>query len=253
MKAPPSLLQLSTSTMHAMKKIERTHEENQERAYIAASRRSDRSIEARVESARRASDIHKQRTGKSLRVRQEDVVNEEMYEEEDDDMPMPYRHLTAHLQTSSKDFGARLAAYLANQVAVRAALDAAISKAYVSGEPLYPGWNPSNSPFPPPRSSSDAIAPLSTGLPANATQLLHGGEGFDYRSFNLAALDAGLAYQTPAGEYEPENKPGMADRPSMFGAEVEYERGLEPGGDTWGPETDAWDSWITDWEGEVEA
>src|ERR1019366_8143854 len=83
---------------------ERTHEENQERAYIAASRRSDRSLEARVESARRASEIHKRRTGRSLRVTEEDVRNEEMYEEEDDDLPLQYRHLTAHLRTGNPDF-----------------------------------------------------------------------------------------------------------------------------------------------------
>ena len=89
------------------------------RAYIAASRRGDRSLEARVESARRASEIHKRRTGRSLRVTEQDVINEEMYEEEDDDLPLRYRRLTAHLQTGSADFNRRLAAYLTQQVAVR--------------------------------------------------------------------------------------------------------------------------------------
>lgn len=112
-------------------KTERTHEENQERAYIAASRRSDRSLEARVESARRASEIHKRRTGRSLRVTEQDVVNEEMYEEEDDDLPMQYRRLTAHLQTTNADFDRRLAAYLTNHVAMRAALGQAVSDQYV--------------------------------------------------------------------------------------------------------------------------
>ncbi|KAF2716612.1 hypothetical protein K431DRAFT_307638 [Polychaeton citri CBS 116435] len=103
-------------------KTERTHEENQERAYIAASRRSDRSLEARVESARRASEIHKRRTGRSLRVTEQDVVNEEMYEEEDDDLPMQYRRLTAHLQTSNAEFDRRLQSYLAHQMGMRAPL-----------------------------------------------------------------------------------------------------------------------------------
>ncbi|RIA90498.1 hypothetical protein C1645_823270 [Glomus cerebriforme] len=62
---------------------ERTHEENQERAYIAASHRGDRSMEARIESARKASEIHKKRTGKALRITAEDVRNEEMYQEID--------------------------------------------------------------------------------------------------------------------------------------------------------------------------
>ncbi|KAG9542001.1 hypothetical protein KCU79_g18282, partial [Aureobasidium melanogenum] len=111
-------------------KTERTHEENQERAYIAASRRSDRSLEARVESARRASEIHKRRTGRSLRVTEQDVINEEMYEEEDDDLPMQYRRLTAHLQTSNADFDRRLAAYLTNHVAMRAALGQTMGDQY---------------------------------------------------------------------------------------------------------------------------
>ncbi|KAI4097119.1 MAG: hypothetical protein LQ344_000528 [Seirophora lacunosa] len=119
-------------------KTERTHEENQERAYIAASRRSDRSLEARVESARRASEIHKRRTGRSLRVTEQDVVNEEMYEEEDDDLPMQYRRLTAHLQTGSADFNRKLSAYLTNHVAMRSALDQAITNSYAQQYPNAP-------------------------------------------------------------------------------------------------------------------
>ncbi|QIX00743.1 hypothetical protein AMS68_006260 [Peltaster fructicola] len=103
-------------------KTERTHAENQERAYIAASRRSDRSLEARVESARRASEIHKKRTGRSLRVTEADVINEEMYEEEDDDLPAQIRRITAHLHTGNDPFNRRLQAYLANHIAMRNAL-----------------------------------------------------------------------------------------------------------------------------------
>lgn len=87
-------------------------------------------MEARVESARRASEIHKRRTGRSLKVTEQDVINEEMYEEEDDDLPMQYRRLTAHLQTNSADFNRRLNAYLTNQVAMRSALGQGIINAY---------------------------------------------------------------------------------------------------------------------------
>ncbi|MCJ1471071.1 hypothetical protein MMC07_009719 [Pseudocyphellaria aurata] len=125
-------------------KTERTHEENQERAYIAASRRSDRSLEARVESARRASEIHKRRTGRSLRVTEQDVINEEMYEEEDDDLPMQYRRLTAHLQTGSADFNRRLSAYLTNHVAMRSALDQAITNSYAQQYPNAPQFAHNN-------------------------------------------------------------------------------------------------------------
>ncbi|KAK5674183.1 hypothetical protein LTS10_013080 [Elasticomyces elasticus] len=89
---PP--LRTSMSSTKPMN-TERTHEENQERAYVAASSRSDRRLEARVESARRASEIHKRRTGRSLRVTEQDVVHEVVYDEEDDDLPMQYRRLTA--------------------------------------------------------------------------------------------------------------------------------------------------------------
>ncbi|GAB1210596.1 hypothetical protein APSETT445_009391, partial [Aspergillus pseudonomiae] len=61
----------------------RTREENQERdptnetrAFIAASRRKDRSLDARLESANRASQLHKQRTGKALLITREIVEKE---------------------------------------------------------------------------------------------------------------------------------------------------------------------------------
>jgi hypothetical protein len=88
-------------------------------AYIAASRRSDRSLEARIESARRASEIHKKRTGRALRVTEQDVINEEMYEEEDDDLPTQYQRLNAHLQTTSVMFNKKLHDYIATQHGVR--------------------------------------------------------------------------------------------------------------------------------------
>ncbi|KAF9869235.1 hypothetical protein CkaCkLH20_13294 [Colletotrichum karsti] len=100
------------------KKTERSHEENQERAYIAASRRADRSIEARVQSAKMASEIHKKRTGKGFKISEAIVQAEEMYEEEEDDMPRSYRMLAAHLQTGSPEFDYRVNAFLANRVAM---------------------------------------------------------------------------------------------------------------------------------------
>ncbi|KAF2813954.1 uncharacterized protein BDZ99DRAFT_228981 [Mytilinidion resinicola] len=117
-------------------KTERTHEENQERAYIAASRRSDRSLEARVESARRASDIHKKRTGRGLRVTEKDVMNEEMYEEEDDNLPAQYRRLTAHLQTHSLDFNRRLQAYIQSHAGTRNAMAAHNGASFANAFPM---------------------------------------------------------------------------------------------------------------------
>ena len=101
-------------------------------------------MEARVESARRASEIHKRRTGRSLRVTEQDVINEEMYEEEDDDLPLQYRRLTAHLQTGSADFNRRLAAYLTHHVAMRSAFDQAINDSYAQQYPNAPSFLQSN-------------------------------------------------------------------------------------------------------------
>ena len=102
------------------------------RAYIAASRRSDRSLEARIQSARRASEIHKARTGRSLKVTEQDVLNEEMYDEkeDEDDLLTQCRRLTAHLQTKSIDFNRRLAAYLTSQVATRSAMEQTVDNQY---------------------------------------------------------------------------------------------------------------------------
>lgn len=109
---------LPSSTDVALQ-TERTHLENQERAYVAASRRSDRSLEARVESAKRASAIHKQRTGREFKISEQIVQDEEMYEEQDDNMPFQYRGLAAHLQTTDPQFNARLSAFLQTQIGMR--------------------------------------------------------------------------------------------------------------------------------------
>lgn len=93
------------------------------RAYIAASRRSDRSLEARVESARHASEIHKRRTGRSLRVTESEVNSERVYEEEIDDRASQFQNLAASQCLGSAGFDSRVEAYLTNQLAMRNAID----------------------------------------------------------------------------------------------------------------------------------
>ena len=107
-------------------------------AYIAASRRSDRSLEARMESARRASEIHKRRTGRSLRVTEQDVENEEIYEEENDDLPVLCRQITANAHTSTVDFPKRLSACFTNHIDVRNALEHAVALSYATQYPPTP-------------------------------------------------------------------------------------------------------------------
>jgi hypothetical protein len=98
------------------------------RAYIAASRRSDRSLEARIESARRASEIHKRRTGRALRVTEADVVNEEMYEEEDDDTTHAYRNLGMLIGGNASNIDRRFYAYYAHQMQMKGIVDQMIQQ-----------------------------------------------------------------------------------------------------------------------------
>ncbi|KAG5979700.1 hypothetical protein E4U55_004857 [Claviceps digitariae] len=93
----------------------RSRDENQERAYIAASRRTDRSIEARLQSAHKASELHQKRTGKALRITEQIVFNDETYEEEDSWMPSRFL-LGPQLQTPSADFNSRVEAFLEQKI-----------------------------------------------------------------------------------------------------------------------------------------
>ncbi|TLD23870.1 hypothetical protein PspLS_06473 [Pyricularia sp. CBS 133598] len=117
--------------------------ENQERAYIAASRRSDRSLEARVASARLASEIHKKRTGKGFKITEEIVSKEEMYEEEEDDIPMSIRASLGSLHTSSAHFNSRMDAYVAKHMGMaQMARELEIGQQF---EQHFPGFSSMNS------------------------------------------------------------------------------------------------------------
>ncbi|KAJ3578941.1 hypothetical protein NPX13_g1626 [Xylaria arbuscula] len=65
-----------------------------------------------------ASDIHRKRTGRGLKVSEEIVLKEEMYEEMEDDMPRSYKSLAAHLRTDSPELNHRVSAYIASQTAM---------------------------------------------------------------------------------------------------------------------------------------
>ncbi|KAL2137123.1 hypothetical protein VTI74DRAFT_8755 [Chaetomium olivicolor] len=81
-----------------LKRTQRTHEENQERAYIAASRRADRDIEHRIRSALKASECRKKRTGRGLKITREAVLGDEQYESDDeDDATRRFRHPAGNL------------------------------------------------------------------------------------------------------------------------------------------------------------
>ncbi|RSL58633.1 hypothetical protein CEP54_007670 [Fusarium duplospermum] len=72
-----------------MTSSKRSRDEYRERAYVAASRRTDRNIKARMDSAFMASEIHRKRTGKRLHVTEDIVMGDSPYEEEQDGWPRP--------------------------------------------------------------------------------------------------------------------------------------------------------------------
>ena len=63
---------------------------------------------------------------------------------------MQYRRLTAHLQTGSADFNRRLSAYLTNHVAMRSALDQAITNSYAQQYPNAPQFAHNQNIYPSP-------------------------------------------------------------------------------------------------------
>lgn len=90
---------------------------------------------------------------------------------------MQYRRLTAHLDTNSADFNRRVAAYLTNHVAMRNALNQAISKSYSNqiGTDQGPPQNTPNMqkaqwPQPAPQYSNGMVPPQMLHRPSNANR-----------------------------------------------------------------------------------
>ncbi|EPS45412.1 hypothetical protein H072_564 [Dactylellina haptotyla CBS 200.50] len=171
---PPPPMPVARSTM----RTERTHEENQERAYIAASRRSDRSLEARVESARRASEIHRRRTGRGLVVSEEEVLSDAMYDEEPDDSPLPYRQFTQRLLANDREWNHRLASHLATHIDIRTALENVLHQSHqISAQAAMSG------------ASAGTSAPTTTGAPTNfASAGTIGDTSLPHASFSPSAF-----------------------------------------------------------------
>jgi len=81
--------QNSQARVTAMTSSKRSRDDYRERAYVAASRRTDRNVKARMESALMASEIHRKRTGKPLHITEDIVVGDAPYEEEQESWPRP--------------------------------------------------------------------------------------------------------------------------------------------------------------------
>lgn len=81
---------------------------------------------------------------------------------------MQYRRLTAHLQTGSADFNRRLSAYLTNHVAMRSALDQAITNSYAQQYPNAPQFAHNQNMYPSPFMAHNA--PLQHSPPSTFGQ-----------------------------------------------------------------------------------
>lgn len=69
-------------------------------------------------------------------------MNEEMYEEEDDDLPIQYRLIAAHLRGQNMEFNQRLSAYLQNEVAMRSGVYQQNNQQFASMSTLPPTMFP---------------------------------------------------------------------------------------------------------------
>jgi hypothetical protein len=76
-----------------------------ERAFISASHRDNREMDGRRESAKKADEIHFERTGKHLDINDDAILNKEMYkevgeedeeEEVEEEKPTPRKKVTTH-------------------------------------------------------------------------------------------------------------------------------------------------------------
>ncbi|KAJ5267722.1 hypothetical protein N7478_010530 [Penicillium angulare] len=86
--------------------IPRSREENQERAFSAASRRKDRSLDARLESANRTSTLHRKRTGKAFHITKKiNTQTEELF----------HRHLLAAFAARTKSTGSASSSSIASR------------------------------------------------------------------------------------------------------------------------------------------
>lgn len=103
-----------------------------------------------------ASKIHKQRTGKALKISREIVMREEMYEEEDNEVPRGFRALAANPQGSALSQTAIPPNADVAKLAHQAEIDRRFAEQFPNLQlsrrlgPAQPGFRPSLHPVPPP-------------------------------------------------------------------------------------------------------
>ncbi|KAJ5585098.1 uncharacterized protein N7459_004898 [Penicillium hispanicum] len=200
--------------------IPRSREENQERAFIAASRRKDRSLDARLESANRASMLHKKRTGKAFHITKEIVEKEAMYEEVDERyQEKRIRMLQAQNMQIEEQFHRHLLAAFAARANSSASAASSIAsrrasmtpRASVDGGPsrkMSLDLSALRSPFPPAMDSASLASPMNTTdgyvlsptttFDSSAPSYVTGMDGVDGSSYSNMVTSAASSAQVPA-------------------------------------------------------
>ncbi|KAJ5122607.1 hypothetical protein N7526_009544 [Penicillium atrosanguineum] len=185
--------------------VPRSREENQERAFIAASRRKDRSLDARLESANRASMLHKKRTGKAFHITKDIVEKEAMYEEVDERyQEKRIRMLQAQNMQIEEQFHRHLLAAFAARASSSSASSIASRRSSMAPRASIDGGNSrkmsldlSNlrTPFPQEMDTSSLSSPMTTGTEAYA---MSPATNFDHNSQSymqcIDGSDASSAY-----------------------------------------------------------
>ncbi|KAJ5310249.1 uncharacterized protein N7443_002710 [Penicillium atrosanguineum] len=185
--------------------VPRSREENQERAFIAASRRKDRSLDARLESANRASMLHKKRTGKAFHITKDIVEKEAMYEEVDERyQEKRIRMLQAQNMQIEEQFHRHLLAAFAARASSSSASSIASRRSSMAPRASIDGGNSrkmsldlSNlrTPFPQGMDTSSLSSPMTSGTEAYA---MSPATNFDHNSQSymqcIDGSDASSAY-----------------------------------------------------------
>jgi hypothetical protein len=159
-----------------------------------------------------ASNVHKKRTGKGLKITEEIVKKEGMYEEEEDS-PRWLANLTRHLQTNSETMNSRVRSFIENKVAM-ASIAAGLS---------HDDWlksNPINQQFADAFPGSQMRDPIPPGVGVNPPYERPPGFRFPQRQVENIGDPANFFFQTggPVASPSSVSVPGTERRHSRPGS-----------------------------------
>lgn len=157
-------------------------------AFIAASRRKDRGLDARLGSANRASMLHRERTGKSLRISKDIVEKEAMYEEVDEwYREKRIRVLQVQSMRIEEQLNQQLLAALTVRASHRGSTSSSSSSAATTASPTSPASSASSVP-PQPLACHYQPQQVASRTPQAPMDAMHK-ESLDIPSLPPSALD----------------------------------------------------------------